>query len=269
MDAILARFSPAWPATRHLLHGFATALALVPRRYAAPHPRWWHVGLTIGPEGATTVPVPLPGGGVLVLRLDLVRHVGSALLPEGERVIADLRYHPVDRFLSELGHLVDSLGLPIDSAMPVEFAGAGPYDEGAAASAGRTLSAVARALEHHAASRPGATGPVHLWPHNFDLSTEWFPHRGTVADRKARDEPRITLGFDPAATDQYFYSSPWPFTPTLLDQPLPEGATWHTEGWTGAILPFETVADGPDGLDRVARFAEAVERIAAPTLGES
>ena len=65
----------------------------------------------------------------------------------------------------------------------------------------------------------------------------------------------------------YFYSNPWPFDgDILLGRALPEGASWHTEGWQGAMLPYATLRDDPRGEERVLAFAAAVYDMAAPLL---
>ena len=79
----------------------------------------------------------------------------------------------------------------------------------------------------------------------------------------------IRDSFYPGEDDasSYFYSNPWPFdSDKLLNQALPEEASWHTKGWQGAMLPYAALRDDPRGEERVLAFAAAVYDIAAPLL---
>ena len=129
-----------------------------------------------------------------------------------------------------------------------------------------------RVLKKHRANLTGNTGPVQLWPHGFDLAMEWF---GTRVERteeggQTKELPaQLNLGFYPGEDDasSYFYSNPWPFdSDKLLNQALPEEASWHTKGWQGAMLPYAALRDDPRGEERVLAFAAAVYDIAAPLL---
>jgi hypothetical protein len=120
--------------------------------------------------------------------------------------------------------------------------------------AGRFFTALVKAdrvLKKHRASLTGNTGPVQLWPHGFDLAMEWY---GTRVERteeggQTKELPaQLNLGFYPGEDDDssYFYSNPWPFDgDKLLGRALPEGASWHTEGWQGAMLPYAALRDDP------------------------
>ena len=144
-----------------------------------------------------------------------------------------------------------------------------PYDPVAATTLFDVLTDVAAVLERHRASLDGPVGPVQLWPHGFDLAVEWYGNRTETYEEHG--EPveypsQLNLGFYPGG-DTYFYSNPWPFEgDTLTAIPLPHGASWHTEGWEGSILPYAALAGDPEGLDKLAEYARAVHQAAAPTL---
>ena len=114
---------------------------------------------------------------------------------------------------------------------------------------------------------------MQFWPHGFDLAMEWY---GTRVERteeggEVKELPaQLNLGFYPGADDasSYFYSNPWPFDgDKLLSRALPAGASWHTEGWQGAMLPYPALRDDPQAEERVLEFARAVYDVAAPLLG--
>lgn len=67
---------------------------------------------------------------------------------------------------------------------------------------------------------------VHLWPHHFDFSVEWFTGQ--------KDE-QIGTGISPGDeqySEPYLYMNPYPFNPKVIENNLPIG-TWHTSTWKG------------------------------------
>lgn len=75
--------------------------------------------------------------------------------------------------------------------------------------------------------------PVRIWPHHFDMATL------ISLDEGGGEEARtVGVGMSPGDDgypEPYFYVTPWPYPPTDKLPPLPHGS-WHTEGWTGAVL---------------------------------
>lgn len=72
-------------------------------------------------------------------------------------------------------------------------------------------------------------GPVRCWPHHFDIAVSI-----DVAPGKT-----IGAGLSPGDDSMrapYWYVTPFPYPPAASLPPLTAG-TWHTEGWTGALLP--------------------------------
>jgi hypothetical protein len=67
---------------------------------------------------------------------------------------------------------------------------------------------------------------IHLWPHHFDFSLEWFTGN--------KDE-QIGTGISPGDeqnSNPYLYMNPWPFEEKITNKPLPIGK-WNTVGWNG------------------------------------
>lgn len=79
---------------------------------------------------------------------------------------------------------------------------------------------------------------IHLWPHHFDFSVEWFT--GT-------DAQQIGTGVSPgdeANTEPYLYMNPYPFNEAMVEKKLPIGQ-WHTEGWQGVKIEFKDLLKYP------------------------
>jgi len=75
---------------------------------------------------------------------------------------------------------------------------------------------------------------VHLWPHHFDFSVEWF-----AGDSGGQ----VGIGVSPGDEKHpmpYLYVNPWPFDEKVLEQRLPLGA-WHTEEWKGIRVEWSEI----------------------------
>lgn len=87
----------------------------------------------------------------------------------------------------------------------------------------------------------GALSPLVVWPEHFDLSTIWFA--GQVLDE---DKPHTNFGFAPFSPGldfPYLYAYAYPYPDQYEPPRLPAGARWHTEGWTGVVLPYSVIAE--------------------------
>jgi hypothetical protein len=261
---------PAFEPTRATLHAYALVVGAVPRAHAEPLPHWWHLGMLLYPGGLVTAAVPLPGGTALRLRLDLVGHEVVAAV--GDEVVErfDMRRGvSATELADELFAVTASLGLADEYDRP-KFANDDPrpYDEEAAGAYLAAFSAAEAVLARHRSwlnGRDAGTGlaAIHVWPHHFDMSFEWYGDRAVVIDGESYPS-QLNLGFDPAR-EPYFYSNPWPLEPSLVGSPLPHGAVWHTDGWQGTMLSYEMVRRG-NPVVMVTDFARAVFELAEPTL---
>lgn len=256
--------------TRRTLQLYARALGALARVYAPAHPNWWHISLKVTPAGLVTDNLPCDGGGILAGRMDFHRR---AIVMES----SDGRHWqlPMDEGLSGrlMGERVIATAAEAGLNGTIDrgrFADDDPgvYDVGAVDRFFTALVRADRALKRHGARLGEKAGPVRLWPHGFDLAMEWFGSRVERYNEGGKDielPAQLNLGFYPGEDDDtsYFYSNPWPFDAgKLLGRALPSGATWHTEGWQGAMLPYTAAANE----DQVLAFAAAVFEIASPLL---
>ena len=260
--------------TRHTLQLYARTLSGLSRIHGVPHPNWWHISLRVTPSGLLSDNIPLPTGGILAGRLDLPAHELVLWTSDGRQWTLPMT---AGWSGTEMGERV--IVAAAEAGLHGEldrgrFAGDEPgvYDPAAAERCFTALVKADRVLKKHRARLAGNIGPVQLWPHGFDLAMEWF---GTRVERyeengRMKEVPsQLNFGFYPGEDDatSYFYSNPWPFdADKLLDRSLPDGASWHTEGWQGSILPYTALRDDPAAEERVLDYAAAVFEAAAPLL---
>lgn len=260
-----------WEASRQTLHLYSKVVGAVSRVHAEFHPKWWHVGLNVHPDGLATDPMVLPQGGSFRLELDLRRHwiILSSSAADERRFDMTTGLTGTEMGDRVLGAVAD-LDLTGDYARE-RFESDEPRDYDPAA-VGELLTALVAAdgiLKRHRNTLPGEVGPVQLWSHGFDLSFEWFGTRMVTHEEKGdvQEIPsQINFGFYPGEPT-YFYANPWPFAADeLVDHPLPGGARWHDEDWQGTILPYADVAGDPEAAARLLAYYGEVFRVASPTL---
>ena len=79
---------------------------------------------------------------------------------------------------------------------------------------------------------------IHLWPHHFDFSIEWFT---------GNSDEQIGTGISPGDetnTEPYLYMNPYPFNDKVLEEKLPLG-NWNTEGWKGVKIEWKDILKYP------------------------
>jgi hypothetical protein len=260
-----------WEPTRATLHNYANALGVVARAHAKPHDKWWHISLKVSDNGLVTDTMPLPGGGTLDLRMDLVNHEAVLETSTGQRRALSMAEGLTGtEFGTRLIAMVDEFGFTGEYvAEKFESDDARTY---VASDAEAFLAAMVSAnhnMEIHRSALSGPVGPLQIWPHGFDLAFEWYGSKmatheegGDVSEIPAQ----LNLGFYPAGRP-YFYSNPWPFDAAVLTAiALPAPAQWNTEGWEGSILYYDDLLATPDPAQRLLGYAKAVFDAAAPTL---
>lgn len=260
--------------TRRTLHKYARAVGVIAGSHTLPQSHYWHTSLKVLPDGLITDNIPLPDGAIAGLRLDLRRHEIVLSAGDGRRQTFDMRAGlTADEMGEQLIRALAELGLEADYAREkYRSSDPRPYDPEAADRFFTTVVSADRIFKRHRAGLPGTVGPVQLWPHHFDLSVEWFGGRREryVENGVGTELPaQLNLGFQAGDDDSesYFYSNPWPFeAQMLLGRSLPEGASWHTEGWQGTILPYSIVRADARAEERLLAYAQAVFELASPTL---
>lgn len=264
-----------WEATKESLHWYTKAVGVVPRAHAEFHPNWWHIALKVQPDGLVTENMPLPGGGIFFMKMDLKNHVVSLITSKDEVKTFSLTDGlSSTAFGDQLLDGVADLGLSAEYAREIfENEDTRSYNPADAERYFSVLVNVDQIFKKHRISLNGQVGPVQLWPHGFDLAFEWFGSRVVeyVEDGEVTGYPaQLNLGFspgEPSHSKPYFFSNPWPFEDAfLLDKPLPKGARWFTDSWQGTIFPYEELVGDDQAEGRILAYARRVHEISAPTL---
>jgi hypothetical protein len=258
-------------ATWATLHAYINSAGVIPRAHAPAHPNWYHASFRVYPGGLIAEKVPLPRDGHIRIKMDLRTHKVKLETNYGERWAFSMNEGLTStEFGNRLIETAASLGLEGAYARD-KFESDEPryYNPEAARALLTALVNVDRIFRDHRETLTGHVGPVQFWPHNFDLAFEWFGTRVETYEKNGQTTEypaQLNLGFYPSG-DPYFYSNPWPFeADQLLDQELPEDASWHTEGWQGAYLPYKALVGEKNAEARLREFARRVFEVASPTL---
>lgn len=249
-----------WEDTRTTLQAYAQALTAIPRAAGTPDDRWNHVAMTVDLNGLVTAPTPLADGTELTGTIDLVTNDvvfvagddveridiggGPSSLSIGEAMLAVAARHGSDIEADR-----DRFG----NSNPL------PYNAEDASAFFASVSYVDAAFQEMNASLTGEIDGPHLWPHGFDIVTEWYSDK-QVPFGDGEASAQIAVGFYPA-NESYFYANPWPYEESWGETPPFEGSSWHLEGWQGAVIP-------PSGMttDDIVGFGKSVHDLAKDAL---
>ncbi len=255
-----------WRPTRDAIHGYARLLGKLRATYTARQKHWWHITLRAAATGLTTTQIPGPGR-TFELLLDLVRHELVITTDTGERKAIPLRGQSLAEFAEATLASLARMGVepPLERA-PFNNNTPESYDADAAARFWQALSQIDPLFKRFKAGLRGATSPVQLFPHHFDLSMNWFSGRHVPgidpADEENADE-QMTFGFstgDDGIPEPYFYITAYPAPAELFRTVLPKDAVWHSASFQGAVLPYETVRRASDPSDKLLEFLQTVQQ---------
>ena len=254
-----------WRLTRDTLHRVVRMAGALRRHYMPAQKHWWHITLTVSARGLTTT--PFPAGDLNVeITLDLLTH---RLLIEGSgghQIALPLQAQTEAGLRGQIESGFRIMGLELESDLLSAFdcEETLSYDVSAAGQYFRAMGWIDAVFRRFKGGLREETGPVHLFPHHMDLSMNWFSGRRVPgidpADAENADE-QLNFGFvtgDESIPDAYFYVTAYPVPDGWADLELPAGAHWHTEGWTGAVLPYAAVAASDRPAELLLGFQQAL-----------
>ena len=239
--------------TRDTLHTYALVVGDYPAALRARRKHWWHSSLRPSLEGLTT--------GVIhaqidfELELNLRQSLLRARTRNGAELTADLRGQPASELAQNIKDFLGANGLG-HLSNPGDTARIEQTTPGYSAEIAATLAAVWRAVSATLAEfRAGIreeTSPIQLWPHHFDLGMTWLPGEkvpGQDPDDEENADKQMNIGFtlgDASIPEPYFYVSAYPLPEAFPKLQLPTGTTWHSEGFSGAVLLYRSLVQNAD-----------------------
>jgi hypothetical protein len=274
-----------WSETSFGLHRGALLLGALQRLTQPPQPAYLELGLQMVRNGLAAG--RLPGGGRVVLDFTggslvyapasgaevsfplhgstqaqifaglfgvLAQGELSALLPDkpqlAERVSAGIATHGTRYRPPRPEGLWDETRIELDAGTSRAYL--------------EILQLVYTAIARFRARLSGMQTPLVVWPEHFDLSTLWF--LGAAIDES---QAHLNFGFAPFSEglpDPYLYAYAYPYPPHYDPPALPAGARWHTQGWTGVVLPYEAIAAQTDPAAFVEEACQAIYAGLLPLL---
>jgi len=261
-----------WEPTRDSLHEYVRVVCAVPRALAEPHPLSWHVSLKLKSDLLWTDAIhhPALAEQALQLYVDLQSNLAGLSL-DGEAV----ETYSLDK-LPDAAGLAQAIGsrlaaLGIDTRLefkPLTSDGPRAYDPAHAQSFLAALQLTYQVQSQVKVTLEGETGPIQLWPFNFDQAFEWFSGR-TIEQGDGQTQAQINFGFAPGDRTHprpYFYSNPSPMDTRLTNKPLASGARWFESSWQGTLLDYDQLVNVPGGPALLEKYFQSVYMAASPML---
>ena len=253
-----------WRSTRDALHDYARVLGAVRREMNRPRKHWWHITLEVTARGLTTTPI-MAGDRTVELVLNPLDQQLELATSRGERSSIDLAGFSQQSLAQALFDALRTLNIEPPGLPATQWQDAVHYfDRDASTRYWNAMAQIDGVFRPFKGEFREERSPVQLFPHHFDLSLNWFSGRLVPGvdpnDEESADE-QMNFGFvtgDSGIPEAYIYATAYPEPQGLVDVPLTEGAYWHTEGFTGAILPYSELADEEEASERLLQFLRTV-----------
>jgi len=239
--------------TRDALHAYSRILGDWLKSSQRKRKHWWHASLRPSMAGLTTGVVH--AGIDFELEIDLWASQIIGRTTEGAQLIEAIDGQAADVLAQEIADFLTASGvgsgqIPANKSQGSDrFAG---YSAEWAQSLGRVLNDVNAAMTEFRAGIPEETSPIQLWPHHFDLSMLWLPGEkieGQDPENEEYSDKQMNFGFtfgDEGIAEPYFYVTAYPVPDGLPSLSLPAGTEWKTDGFSGAVLLYKTLAESSD-----------------------
>ena len=236
--------------TRSGLHAFAKLLGAYTSACAPGRKHWWHISLKPVIDGFSTG--ALQNSGHLFelilnfhsLKIDL-RIAGEdahefPIQGESAKSLKD----KLTTLLSRYSITIELNEEKIDSTCY-------EIDRELASRLGQVYGRLAQCLARLRSYIPVETSPIQLWPHHFDLAFLVLTGRkipGQDANNEEYSDEQLNFGFvpgDEGIGEPYFFITFYAQAERLAKVPLPDEAYFHTEGWSGIVLLYDSFRKNP------------------------
>lgn len=237
----------SWQPTRDTIHDYARLLGKIRGGLTPEQKHFWHVSLQVTAVGLTTTPL-LVGDKTAEFSLDFTNHCLNIQTSRGESIQIALHGQSPAALCTETDAAMIELSFTADYDRSLFTNDSdGVYDKTAVSNYWQALSHIDVIFKQFRHSFREESSPVQLWPHHFDLALLWFSGR-LVSDQDPANpeiaDEQMNFGFvpgDASIAEPYFYATTYPTPDKITEEPLPQDAYWHTEEWTGAILPYASL----------------------------
>ncbi|MCU7847218.1 MAG: hypothetical protein KZQ89_04300 [Candidatus Thiodiazotropha sp. (ex Lucinoma kastoroae)] len=246
-----------WQPSRDTLHQFSRITGKLRGHYMPKSKHWWHITLNVSAHGLTTTPFPIAGQN-LELILDLSAHRLTLCSSNGWSCSMPLIGQSTAGLCHWISESLLTVGVELEEGLFIAFDSDEilPYDIEAISRFRQAINWVDAVFKAFKGRLREETDPVQIFPHHLDLSMNWFSGRlvpGIDPAGEERADEQLNFGFvtgDGSISESYFYVTAYPALNNWANLELPEGVYWHTEGWSGAILPYAALvsSDRPHEL---------------------
>jgi hypothetical protein len=227
---------------------------------------WWHITLSVSSRGLTTTPFPI-AGQQLELTLDLATHQLVFDSADGWRTALPLAGQSAAALCRQSAAVLAAANIDLEPNLLDAFSGEEilSYDVQAIDRFRRVINGVDSVFKGFKGGLREETSPVQIFPHHMDLSMNWFSGRlvpGVDPTQEETADEQMNFGFvtgDSSIPDAYFYVTAYPAPDKWMELALPEGAYWHTEGWSGAILPYTAVLEAGRPSERLIEYLQTLQ----------
>jgi hypothetical protein len=226
-----------WDSTREALHHAADIVANIQKAFSPTLPNALHLSLFVREHGLTTRPLSFGNLSLNFMTSEIV-----CLVSETETRFSLQGHSPRTLRAALLDHLIANGISGTEAVKPTDDDAPLVFDSGLGVAYMSALWVIYGVIARVRGDWMGAVTPMVVWPHGFDLSTLYFP--GNIPDEHA--QPHINVGFSPTSKGfprPYIYAYVWPLPDHLTATPLPAPAHWTTDGWTGAVIDYDTLRD--------------------------
>lgn len=257
-----------WKETRDTIQLYSQVLGAVRHAFAPKEKFWSHISLRADVEGLTTTVMPAGKAApslAFKMTLNLIKHKLIISDSRGETRETGLSGHSVHSFCKDALGSLNGLGIEpeIDRSQFGDETHR-TYDPVAAERFWRTLSQVDLIFKDFKSTMHHETSPVQLWPHHFDLAFLWFSGQSIPGEDPADLETsseQMNFGFvtgDELIPEPYFYITVHPVHERMPGVALPDGVSWHNEGWQGALMKYDTLVKSPNPGEKLRDFLRQV-----------
>ena len=242
----------ALDATRRAAHAYSKVAGAWAKATRKKRKHWWHASLRPSLYGMTTGVIY--GDTDFEIELNLAEsclEVRTCTSIHRERLVGQSSAELAEKIRSALfaAGVDEDLAPGADVESDYKYP---DYSPGQANRMHRTIGSISAVLEDFRAGIREEKSPIQIWPHHFDLSMIWLPGTKVAGQDPANEEyadKQMNFGFafgDDGIPEPYFYVTAYPLPDDMPNVELPEGTTWRSEGFSGAVLLYDDLIKNSD-----------------------